>query len=99
TERIGCARQERASVRGASALLPRHRASRLDGTGPPSHKSRVMTIHEADVKPAGASPGAPDPTEAGGLLTIDLAAIAANWQMLATATVPGECPAVLKGDG
>jgi alanine racemase len=58
-----------------------------------------MTIHEADVKPAGASPGAPDPTEAGGLLTIDLAAIAANWQMLAHATVPVECAAVVKGDG
>ena len=67
---------------------PERRAPRLDGTGPPGHKLRVMTIHEADVKPAGASPGASDPTEAGGLLTIDLAAIAANWQMLAHATVP-----------
>jgi alanine racemase len=58
-----------------------------------------MTIHEADVKPADASPAAPDPTEAGGLLTIDLAAIAANWQMLASTTVPVECAAVVKGDG
>jgi alanine racemase len=58
-----------------------------------------MTIHEADVKPADASPAASDPTEAGGLLTIDLAAIAANWQMLASATVPVECAAVVKGDG
>src|SRR5262245_64531162 len=58
-----------------------------------------MTIHEADVTPADASPAAPDPTEAGGLLTIDLAAIAANWQMLASATVPVECAAVVKGDG
>jgi alanine racemase len=58
-----------------------------------------MTIHEADVKPADASPATPDPTEAGGLLTIDLAAIAANWQMLASTTVPVECAAVVKGDG
>jgi alanine racemase len=58
-----------------------------------------MTIHEADVTPANASPAASDPTEAGGLLTIDLAAIAANWQMLASATVPVECAAVVKGDG
>jgi alanine racemase len=58
-----------------------------------------MTIHEADVRPADASPAAPDPTAAGGLLTIDLAAIAANWQMLASTTVPVECAAVVKGDG
>jgi alanine racemase len=58
-----------------------------------------MTIQEADVEAADASPAAPDPTEAGGLLTIDLAAIAANWQMLASATVPVECAAVVKGDG
>jgi alanine racemase len=58
-----------------------------------------MTIHEADVRPADPSPAASDPTEAGGLLTIDLSAIAANWQMLASTTVPVECAAVVKGDG
>ena len=58
-----------------------------------------MTIHEPELRPADASPGAPDPTGAGGFLTIDLAAIAANWQMLARTTVPVECAAVVKGDG
>jgi alanine racemase len=58
-----------------------------------------MTIHEPELRPADASPAAPVPTEAGGLLTIDLAAIAANWQMLARTTVPVECAAVVKGDG
>jgi alanine racemase len=75
------------------------RAPRLDGARLPGHKSQVMTIHEADVTPADASPAASDPTEAGGLLTIDLAAIAANWQMLASSTMPVECAAVVKGDG
>jgi alanine racemase len=58
-----------------------------------------MTVHDGDLRLADASPAAPDPGEAGGLLTIDLAAIAANWQMLASTTVPVECAAVVKGDG
>jgi alanine racemase len=78
---------------------PLVRGPTLDAAVPAGHKSWVMTIHEADVKPADTSPAAPAPTEAGGLLTIDLAAIAANWQMLASATVPVECAAVVKGDG
>jgi alanine racemase len=36
--------------------------------------------------------------EAGGLLTIDLAAIAANWKRLSGMTVPVECSAVVKAD-
>jgi alanine racemase len=35
---------------------------------------------------------------AGGLLTIDLAAIEANWRMLSSRTVPIECAAVVKAD-
>jgi alanine racemase len=57
-----------------------------------------MTVHEPDLKPADASPAAPDPTEAGGLLTIDLAAVEANWTVLAGTTVPVECAAVVKAD-
>jgi alanine racemase len=45
-----------------------------------------------------ATPAASDPTAAGGLLTIDLAAIEANWRMLAGRTVPIECAAVVKAD-
>lgn len=36
--------------------------------------------------------------EAGGILTIDLAAIEANWLMLSSMTVPVECAAVVKAD-
>jgi alanine racemase len=57
-----------------------------------------MTVHEPDLRPADASPAAPDATEAGGLLTIDLAAIEANWSVLAGTTLPVECAAVVKGD-
>src|SRR5262250_1051885 len=42
---------------------------------------------------------APDSNEAGGVLTIDLAAIEANWKKLAGMTIPVECAAVVKGDG
>src|SRR6476659_8782570 len=58
-----------------------------------------MTIHETDLRTANAAADATDPTEVGGLLTIDLAAIEANWRMLASTTVPVECAAVVKGDG
>ena len=42
--------------------------------------------------------GPPEP-EANGILTIDLAAIHANYRMLAGRVLPGECGAVVKGDG
>src|SRR2546421_11576857 len=58
-----------------------------------------MTVHEPDLRPAQPPPGAADAAEVGGLLTIDLAAIEANWKMLAGRTVPVECAAVVKGDG
>ena len=58
-----------------------------------------MTIHEPDLRTADVAADATDPTEAGGLLSIDLAAIEANWRMLASTTVPVECGAVVKGDG
>ena len=32
-----------------------------------------MTVHEPDLRPADVPPAASDPTEAGGILTIDLA--------------------------
>ena len=58
-----------------------------------------MTVHEPDLRPADAPPAAPDSTEAGGILTIDLAAIEANWAVLAGTTLPVECAAAVKGDG
>lgn len=40
----------------------------------------------------------PPEAEAGGLLTIDLGAVKANWQMLRRRVTPAECAAVVKGD-
>ena len=57
-----------------------------------------MTIHNPDLRPAAMPPPAPGQAEAGGILTIDLAAIEANWKKLASMTVPVECAAVVKAD-
>ncbi len=65
-----------------------------------------MPIQEASRDSGQAAPAtaakatapAADPTMAGGLLTIDLAAIEANWRMLSSRTVPIECAAVVKAD-
>ena len=40
----------------------------------------------------------PGEAEAGGVLTIDLAALQANYRTLATRVMPGECAAVVKAD-
>src|SRR5436305_7898268 len=58
-----------------------------------------MTVHDADLRPAAAPLVTAEPTEAGGLLTIDLAAVESNWKRLASLTVPVECAAVVKADG
>ena len=41
----------------------------------------------------------PAESEAGGILTIDLAAIAANWRALRVRAAPAQCAAVIKADG
>ncbi len=41
----------------------------------------------------------PAEAEAGGILTIDLAAIAANWRVLRARATPAQCAAVIKADG
>jgi alanine racemase len=41
----------------------------------------------------------PAESEAGGILTIDLAAIAANWRALGQRAAPAQCAAVVKADG
>jgi alanine racemase len=63
-----------------------------------------MSIHGASLQPGQtaavpnkASPGDPS-AAAGGLLTIDLAAIEANWRTLSSRTVPIACAAVVKAD-
>src|SRR5689334_5947711 len=41
----------------------------------------------------------PPAAEAGGILTIDLTTIEANWKALAHRAMPSECGAVIKADG
>jgi len=57
-----------------------------------------MTVHDRDLQPANAPPLAPGAAEAGGILSIDLDAIEANWKKLSDMTVPVECAAVVKAD-
>src|SRR5476649_2705783 len=40
----------------------------------------------------------PPATEAGGILTVDLSAIEANWRALGRRAMPSECAAVIKAD-
>ncbi|MCC6888884.1 MAG: alanine racemase [Hyphomicrobiales bacterium] len=54
-----------------------------------------MSLPATPLHPAAIEPGE---AEAGGVLTIDLAAIAANWKRLYGITVPVECAAVVKAD-
>ncbi len=49
------------------------------------------------MRPAPLHAGPPEP-EAGGVLTIDLAAIRANWQRMASRAAPAECAGVVKAD-
>ena len=64
-----------------------------------------MSIQDAPLQPGQTAAAVPnkvsagDPnTAAGGLLTIDLAAIEANWRTLSGRTVPIECAGVVKAD-
>src|SRR3954469_24779397 len=55
-----------------------------------------MTMLEPTLQPE--APVVPSGDEAGGVLTIDLAAIEANWKRLSGMTIPVECAAVVKAD-
>src|SRR5262245_323439 len=48
---------------------------------------------------AGDVDSGPAKTNAGGILTINLSAIAANWEFLGRQAMPSECAAVIKADG
>ena len=56
-----------------------------------------MTIVESGLRPPEKT--SIPPAEAGGVLTIDLAAVESNWRKLAGMTLPVECAAVVKADG
>ena len=64
--------------------------------------STLKIVTEADAAPPGEAAAAvtagPPAAEAGGILTIDLAAIAANWRALGRRAMPSECAAVVKAD-
>jgi alanine racemase len=54
---------------------------------------------QPDTTPANAPfTAGPPAAEAGGVLTVDLAAIEANWRALLSRATPAECAAVLKAD-
>jgi alanine racemase len=57
---------------------------------------RVTVLATPERRPVEA--GGPASLETGGLLTIDLAAIVANWTALAKRVVPADCAAVVKAD-
>jgi len=54
----------------------------------------LVPEHEAAQTAAG-----PPAAEAGGILTVDLSAIEANWRALTRRAMPSECAAVIKADG
>jgi len=58
-----------------------------------------MTVHDPALHPAPAPAPIPKEGETGGILTVDLAAIEANWKTLASMTMPVECAAVVKANG
>ncbi len=57
-----------------------------------------MIIHDPDLRPDRATLFAPRQSESGGVLTIDLAAVEANWKLLAGMTLPVECAAAVKAN-
>ena len=58
-----------------------------------------MSAEEAEKPSKTTLASGPPADEAGGVLTIDLGAIEANWRELRARSSPAECAAVVKGDG
>ena len=58
---------------------------------PDLHPGAIPAVHPMEEGPSAA--------EAGGILTINLAAIEANWKELGRRAMPSECAAVVKADG
>lgn len=66
--------------------------------------SEAETALQPDLHPEAAPQGrplgaAPSAAEAGGILTVNLAAIETNWRELGRRALPSECAAVIKADG
>ena len=91
-------------------MRPRVR-TRVDGQGLEGYDQAVMAeimtksaVQQA--QPVAGQPAleklataGPPQAEAGGVLSIDLSAIEANWRALARRAMPAECAAVIKADG
>ena len=62
--------------------------------------NQPVVIAEAPAPaPEAVTTAGPPAAEAGGILTVDLAAIEANWRALGRRAMPSECAAVVKADG
>ena len=59
----------------------------------------AIDTQAAEPAPVAGVTAGPAAAEAGGILTIDLAAIEANWRALLRRAMPAECAAVVKADG
>jgi alanine racemase len=69
----------------------------------PKVMAEAQTAIPHDIAPPPARPAdktaGPPAAEAGGILTVDLSAIEANWRALGRRAMPSECAAVIKADG
>src|ERR1041385_7530132 len=63
----------------------------------PQAQTQALPAASAPPEPT-ATTGGPALHESGGILTIDLGALVANYKMLRARVTPGECAAVVKGD-
>jgi alanine racemase len=61
-------------------------------------KSKTGRLAALEMAEMPASDNGPPETEVGGVLSVDLSAVEANWRMLAARVAPAECSAVVKGD-
>ena len=64
--------------------------------------AQIPAPHELVPPPSAADDtvtAGPPADEAGGILTVDLSAIEANWRALVRRAMPSECAAVIKADG
>jgi len=59
----------------------------------------AMSVDDTEAPADTSYTHGPPESEAGGVLTIDLSAIEANWKRLRSNATPAECGAVVKGDG
>jgi alanine racemase len=84
-------------VPGIHAFADRQRSKDVDGRDKPGHDElNVATISPPFVKFRAMSDSLP--TEATGLLTVDLSALTANWKTLAKRAAGASCAAVVKAD-